>query len=121
MNYELAKKLKDAGFPQLGHNSYAPENWKLLSDGSGRGMPIDHKQGAYFPTLSELIKECGDEFIELSKTEHGWEASAASDDREFNHDKYEHGWYAKQWWHGDGKTSEEAVANLWIALNGKNN
>ena len=44
MNYELAKELKDAGFPQ-----------------DGIGQFIDVKLAS--PTLSELIEACGGESI----------------------------------------------------------
>lgn len=43
MNYELAKKLKDAGFPQKGMDC----NWHETESDE-----------LYFPTLSELIKAC---------------------------------------------------------------
>ena len=52
MNYKLAKKLFEAGFPfrqkRWEIDDYPPETYKL-------------------PTLSELIKECGDKFSQLNK------------------------------------------------------
>ena len=52
MNYELAKKLKDAGFPWQDRN--------VLTSSS-------------YPTLSELIEACGSEFISLqNKNLLGW-------------------------------------------------
>lgn len=95
ISYELAKKLKDVGFPfnednPCGHCGY---------DG-----------GSNHPTLSELIEGCGEDFIDLSKEGKGWEACA----------KYyccvEHGEGRK---YKLGSTPEEAVANLWLALNTK--
>ena len=52
------------------------------------------------PNLSELIKACGDDFISLEK-------------------KLPLGglWIAaSEYWKGDGSTPEEAVANLYLAL-----
>lgn len=51
MNYELAKKLKDAGFPQNNH-------YYCLEDGTISDVCI--------PTLSELIEACGKDFETLS-------------------------------------------------------
>lgn len=81
MNYELAKKLKDAGFPQ-----------------DGIGQFIDVKLAS--PTLSELIEACGDKFRGLSKRAN-WRAQDVMGIEEF------------------GDTPEEAVANLYLALNNK--
>jgi len=56
MDYELCKKLKDAGFPQ----------------------PIIDKSSAdddflcYVPTLSELIEACGDRFHGLWRMMDNW-------------------------------------------------
>ena len=47
MNYELAKELKDAGFPF---------DW-----------PPDAIVDSVVPTLSELIEACGDGFYDLSR------------------------------------------------------
>lgn len=44
MTYELAKQLKDAGYPQLGYST-EPRN----------------------PTLSELIEACGNQFVSLGR------------------------------------------------------
>lgn len=106
MNYELAKQLKDAGYPQG------------VSEGSGywesdkfyrincvfNNMPSDW---VYCPELSDLIEACGDHFDGLSK---------------FNGVEIEDGWVAfnKGWKNFDfGKTPEEAVAKLWLALHKK--
>jgi len=70
MNYELAKKLKEAGFPQ-GDN---PEQQKLREDNdpyepNNRTMWVKYftkeyvdaakDKIVYIPTLSELIEACG--------------------------------------------------------------
>jgi len=79
MNYELALKLEQAGFP-----SDAKVGWKV-------------------PNLSELIEACGDEFYSLQKDSDGWVAMAKSE------------WIVNQ----NASTPEEAVANLYLAINSK--
>ena len=101
MAYELAKKLKDAGFPQ--------------HDRTGEWYNVCYFQGcekdACFPTLSELIETCGDDFLSLEKYDGGkWEAMR----RTWCCD--EHGESCE---FGYGSTPEEAVANLWLALHEK--
>lgn len=70
MKYELAKELKDAGFPQA---ESGPMYW--CTDGGERTYSKickpyskatcgDHER-IKFPTLSELIKACGDRFWRL--------------------------------------------------------
>lgn len=56
MNYDLAKKLKDAGFPQT-------------ADATDGDTVIDD---VYFPRLSELIEACGDKFGSLQRNTDGW-------------------------------------------------
>ena len=103
MNYELAKELKEAGFPQDLNNGY------YLTDlGITPYSPtqlIDPSKAAYIPTLEELIEACGDEFalLEFGTRQAGWcaQSSIANDHVGF------------------GKTPTEAVARLWLALNKK--
>jgi len=91
MNYELAKKLKDAGFPQV----------------------IDFRSGQFYeegedvanPSLSELIEACDklNGFGQLGRANGGWNV-----------------WqlgvrYPKAF----SETPEEAVASLWLELNKK--
>ena len=91
MNYALAKELKDAGFPK---------STPRFSDEFGRGQYTDD---VYYPTLSELIESCGEKFESL-RLEMGdgtglfWRAHSSLS-------------------RADGKTPEEAVARLWLALN----
>jgi len=103
MNYELAKQLSEAGFPQ--ECSYPSEIYSDEERGDGT------IEGGFFyrkPTLSELIEACltkkGDE-IQLNIGEgssvHKWDFS---DD-----DGTPYSFI--------GRTPEEAVANLWLALN----
>lgn len=87
MNYELAKQLKDAGFP-----------W-----------PTDKEKYdicCWEPTLSELIEACGNNFELLTSRSVGikWRA-----------DSWPWGTLKKNV-EGKGDTPEEAVARLWIEL-----
>ena len=114
MDYKLAKQLKDAGFPQdiklgswvytgiFGHPrkgipyQYAPtliindiEDWKKLPE------------VIKIPTLSELIEECGDGFTSLIRdSKDRWLIIGLSRVKDF-------------------KTTEEAVAKLYLKLNKK--
>jgi hypothetical protein len=93
MNYELALKLKEAGF------DFGSTSGELL---------YDKKTDSYLraPSLSDLIEACGDDFVwlvkETSAEELGWSALSEKD---FPHQPS-----------GKGSTPEEAVANLWLAL-----
>jgi hypothetical protein len=99
MNYELCKKLKDAGFQQrnlqfgsCGH--YENDEWIKSPNFCGC---LVHK-----PYLEELIEACGDRFKELYV--HGYTEWVAYSDN-------------KHEFKGEGKTPSEAVANLWLELN----
>ncbi len=105
MNYELAKELKDAGYPQELRRGtyYNPQDYQVCIDA---GIT---KENVYIPNLSELINACGDDFFALHKTKTGWEASTktgTSGD-----------WKLSKAY--SGSTPEEAVARLWLALNKK--
>lgn len=98
MTYELAKKLRDQGFPQI-DGDYVFDNGLHARIKNVDGLVLD---GAYYsPSLSELIEACGDNLVDLTRTDEGWatnlEAGGTS----------------------NGKTPEEAVARLWLALNNK--
>jgi hypothetical protein len=96
MDFELAKRLKDAGFPireetRVGFKAFLIE---------------EEEKWYQYPTLSELIEACGSKFI----LEVGFTASG------------EKGWIAHEGFWGKearGSTPEEAVARLWLALNKK--
>jgi len=92
MTYALAKQLKDAGFP-IRKTCLCEEDVCVHIE---------------YPTLSELIEACGDSFGELNhyRNSRDWEAISEN-------------WQDEQ---GvgrmtSGKTPEEAVAKLWLALN----
>lgn len=101
MNYDLAKELKEAGFPQQLHDERT-----LLPTGDGEtGTFAD---GCYAPTLSELIEVCGNNLDELRN--HGDDPLIAKSAK----------WEA----HTDGycmvgPTPEIAVSHLWLALQKK--
>lgn len=89
---QLAKELKDAGFPVQRCTCGLDSHFKS-------------------PTLSELIEACGDGFIALKHyadwTAHGDEETTISHEEEnFSLNT-------------SGSTPETAVAMLWIALNKK--
>lgn len=98
INYELAKKLKDAGFPH------------------------EHKEVCLFNirtddicdeiTLSELIEACGDRFTCLMKVDDEWKAG------NYILEQYED----PSFWieYSEGLTPEEAVASLYLKLHEKN-
>lgn len=89
MNDELAKKLKDAGFPHIGETT------------------------TYFPTLEELIEACrvGLYSLEQFCDKKGWLAKPFPD--------YADELGLDSGLEVEGKTPTEAVANLWLKLNNK--
>lgn len=113
ITYELAKQIKDAGFPQkismwsivffegISFNLAESSNFKKLED----------KEKVLIPTLSELIEACGDKFhtlerVVLNKT--FWAATGKSQEGKYFLYK------------GMGaETPEETVANLWLVINNK--
>lgn len=108
MKYELAKELKDAGFPQRDRHFYfsthtiPPTCWDI--NVIDAGQRVENEVAA--PTLSELIAACGDKFA-LHKNRTHWKAwQINSNPRERNAADFEE----------TGETPEEAVARLWIAL-----
>lgn len=105
MNYKLAKQLKDAGFPQY-------ESDYFFANHEERGLEVEQVDSATgehladFPSLSQLIKSCGDEFVELQRvpnTETGVTWCAIAGNGVFR----------------VGSTPKESVANLWLELNKK--
>jgi len=96
MNYELAQKLKEAGFPKDNFIIHYPNKKYPKREG---------QSGT--PTLSELIEACSHSFFALFEGVGNWVAYVGY---------MENGSYEKM---GKGKTPEEAVANLWLELNKK--
>ena len=103
MNYELAKELKEAGFPFtkvpyevvykiIDENAY--QKLRFRNDGDHFGTYIE-------PNLSELIEACGDEFWALTQQgTNQWECNDAQGKILVK-----------------DKKPEEAVARLWLNLN----
>jgi hypothetical protein len=92
MDYELAVKLRDAGFPQTGHGRWIGSPDKVVWRSGDR---------VYVPTLEELIEAFGDCFEFLENNARNWRARADNSTVE-----------------GQGMTPIEAVARLWLALYG---
>lgn len=118
MDYKLAKRLKDAGFPQNTRYASVLAPWMRSGERTMQQMTREHNNDGYanllsagydvvsIPTLSELIEACGEDFWCLFKS------------------KVLKGkvWLASQYVLGDkievqGPTPKEAVAELYIALN----
>lgn len=114
MNYTLAKELKDAGWnrqtrfhivlsPKGEKKHYGRTKAQLLQ------MELVGHEVLPCPTLSELIEACGDKFKKLWRHTNGnWTAYVGTKT-------------GKDVFTKDGATAEEAVANLWLALNRKEN
>ena len=93
MNYELAKELKDAGFPQHGYEMMTPHAADVKLG----------RESVYYPTLSELIEACLKELDgELTVRFKDGKCVCRYKEIEFV-----------------GSTPKEAVARLWLALNKK--
>ena len=90
MNYELAKKLAEAGFPQHGNGS-----WLVPPD----TLVVWRTDRVYVPTLSELIQACGVNFLMLSQRDPGAWGAVGNPYQEVR-----------------GNSPEEAVARLWLGL-----
>lgn len=94
MTYELAKQLKDTGFP-------ITEKADRLSP--ERTYHTNNLEYAYHPTLEELISACGEQFWKLIKDD-AYGNWAAISPRNSQHVAL-------------GETPSEAVSRLWLALN----
>lgn len=94
MNYEMALKLKKAGFPRVGSVEISINN----------GV----EEELWFPTLSELIEACGNGIGVLERLGFQW---IAREDHESG-DEIPDGFRT-----GIGSTPEEAIVNLWLILN----
>lgn len=118
MTYDLAKQLKDAGFPQKGNNirgyievANDPPYCISSYEHAIKTLSLSQWQGellAYIPTLSELIEACGDRELEFwVRSDH---ARVRTND--IHDDDGTPTWF-------EGSTPKEAVAKLFIALNEK--
>lgn len=121
MKYELAKRLKEAGFPQkgFGEGGFTIHETKgtfcncvmCEEEGQAGGYSFDSLEEmghVYAPTLSELIEACGDDFWKLEKVFSGWVAYPKPEpDDSLVVNKL--GAFVS--------TPEEAVSKLWLNLN----
>jgi len=111
ITYELAKKLKDAGFNSKEVKKYSYKDGKFHDD-------YDVPDGLLLPdpTLSELIEACGDKFENLKRDgnsgEYAWRTNYIYDSGQ-EYDDYACTSEA------NGSSPEEAVANLYLSLNSK--
>jgi len=103
MDYELAKQLKDAGFP------YSDQKYPLYIQ---QEVGVMYTEPCIVPTLSELIAACGNNFYHLLKTGNGFQA-IGFDRKDLDPDGDPRHLSKEE------KTPEEAVARLWLEL--KNN
>ena len=131
INYELALKLKEAGFPQeykkreiwcdfayddtqelhMLHEDN-DTNWWLGNDYERRDMSQEEmlRDWVKVPTLEELIESCGEDFWSITKRRLPDIGGGK--------------WTVWQYKLGgeieaEGSTPTEAVANLWLSLNQK--
>ena len=104
MDYELAKSLKEAGFPQ----AIKEDDFYFMDGGTSHwhaNIPTDfpHDRMTKDVSLEELIEACGDGYFMLEHTQHDWRCWMGLNPRDG----------------GLGSTPTEAVARLWLALNKK--
>lgn len=97
MTYELAKQLKDGGFPGLNDTKY---RHLIFKDKNNPHIFVNQ------PTLSELIEACGEQFMNLTLLDGKWSAQGWRG-RKYGQDMF---------WVVDKITPEEAVAKLWLML-----
>lgn len=93
LDYPIAKKLSDAGFPQGGRGTWLGDPAALVVRSGDR---------VYVPTLEELIEACGLAFGGLVKGSQNWAATSNA--------------LIVPLCASEGLTSTEAVARLWLSL-----
>ena len=105
IDYKLAKQLKDAGYHQK----------DVINGGYGR----DKESFIYSPQLEELIDACGDELLGIHKSYNNIENTLEwyADTHTYKCECGKDDCGGFNWEHETGKTPEEAVARLWLALN----
>lgn len=110
MTYELAKELKDAGFPQN-------------HDGRKTAVNADNTDYVFDPTLEELIEACteigqiGLDFYGKGK----WIARIGYYVESTSEQKLQGYPQMAEHCRVEASTSTEAVARLWLALHAKQN
>lgn len=111
MNYELAKELKEAGWPQSfseGMDYYDKKG--VFCESACSEYNHDQDWAIRVPTLEELIEACRSKLDTLENYGDMWQATQKLST-----------WKVGEWEyvHGKGNTPSEAVARLWLALNKK--
>ncbi len=103
ITYDLALQLKEAGFPQTGEGEFS------LSIPKDKERNLKNVIRIYYPTLSELIEECDKKCGDFAIFSHGssWVCGDFM--------PYEHDWIERS----EGINLEDALVNLWLALNKK--
>jgi hypothetical protein len=105
VSFEIAKRLKIAGFPQRFHSGYAFNEQGLTVRLVGEWQPKAKDTGLSIPTLNELIKACGERFGGLEHNPHE------------TRNRFRAYLQLPDTLSGYGDTPEEAVARLWLVLN----
>jgi hypothetical protein len=95
MNYELAKRLCEAGFPQGGKGSWVGPTDQIVWRSGDR---------VYVPTLEELIEACGESFERMGIENGSWYAIAVRGNIQYSRSHF--------------STPTEAVAKLYLVLQG---
>jgi hypothetical protein len=95
MDNELAKELKEAGFPQSIHYNARGVADHLETEANGNTHIVS------IPTLEELIEACGADFHSVEPVSYAPFLARG-----------------RQIVHATGQTPIEAVARLWLALHG---
>lgn len=113
MNYETLKKMKDVGFPfrKIETGRCVPDGPPFATDILGKPYPyidfnwegLGDAQHYYIPSLEELIQACGDKLFSLTRHGDVWQTN------------FIEGFSGET----AGRTPSEAVANLWLKINGK--
>jgi hypothetical protein len=120
MNYELAKKLKDAGFVTHNHDIWTHCVANCFTHSNSEEV-------THCPSLSELIEACGDRFGAIYKA-HDNITIEGEGDKITCENVYEavdsitfsmmtSPKFPKSFLVNEGSTPEIAVANLWLQLN----
>jgi hypothetical protein len=108
MNYELAKQLKDAGFPM----KLALPSSEFIWGGTDTNGTVYQ-----YPTLSELIEECGKAKKHRGHT-YTFNLSYMLDEHWFaRYERFDFASFIGP--DGEGQTPEDAVAKLWLGINKK--
>jgi hypothetical protein len=105
VSFEIAKRLKAAGFPQRFTGGTAFNEQGLAMQRVGEGQWITQNTEVSIPTLNELIKACGESFGGLEHLPYE------------TRNKFRAYKQHPETLSGYGETPAEAVARLWLLMN----